>query len=164
MDVIHYISELDRNTGGIMQLLKECPETLLEKRHEDEWSILEILEHILLTDRVVYALLTGPSHPGEKPEVLGSEKMKRYMVDMRSRKAKAPEELLPKGEIKNNAEFIEQFLKQRAFLVQALETGKIIMDNGVIKHPALGDLSKRDWLNFVVQHAQRHLLQIKDRL
>ena len=164
MNVTAYISELDKNTGDIMQLLKECPEALLEKKQEGEWSILEILEHILITDRVVYNLLTGPCEPGEKPEVLGAEKLKRYMVDMRSRRAKAPEQLLPKGEIKNNAEFIEQFLKQRAFLVQALETGKIVMDNGTVKHPMLGDLSKSDWLNFIVHHAQRHLLQIQDRL
>jgi DinB family protein len=164
MNLTEYISELDRNTGDILQLLKECSEEQLEIKQEGSWSILEILEHILITDRSVYNLLLSPSEKqGTAPEVMG-RKIKFYMIDKRDIKAIAPLHLLPKGEIKNNAEFIEQFLKQRAFLVDALENNKIIIDNGITSHHVMGDLSKTDWLNFLMHHAERHVLQIKDRL
>jgi hypothetical protein len=165
MDIEEYISALDKNTGDILQVLKECSEEQIEKKQDGKWSILETLEHILITDRHVYALLTRPAEKqGETPEIIGGEKMKRFMIDMRERKTIAPEWLLPKGDIKNNAAFIEQFLKQRAFLVTALENGEISIDNGIHKHFAMGELSKRDWLSFILYHAGRHLLQIKDKL
>ena len=164
MNLTEYISELDKNTGDILQLLKECSEEQLEKKQEGAWSILEILEHLLITDKFVYKLLLAPSEKqGESVEIKGG-KIKFYMLDRRDIKAIAPLNLVPKGDIKNNAEFIEQFLKQRAFLVDALENGKIIIDNGITKHAVMGDLSKTDWLNFLVHHAERHVLQIKDRL
>lgn len=164
MNITEYISTLDKNTGDIMQLLKEVPETELEKKTGDEWSILEILEHLLVTDKVVYGFLMAPSErQGASAEILGS-KIHRYLIERRDIKMPSPEWFLPTGDIKNNAQFIEQFLKQRAFLVEALESGKIVIDNGIIPHPLMGDLSKTDWLAFIVSHAQRHLLQITDKL
>ena len=86
------------------------------------------------------------------------------MIELRRRKVPAPEFLLPKGLIKNESEFVEKFLKQRGKLVDALENGKITIDNAITPHPLIGEMTKTDWLNFIVYHAERHLLQIKDRL
>lgn len=165
MEIAPYLSELDKNTGDVLQMLKDCSEEQFEKKEGSGWSILETLEHIVVTERLIYRLVTAPAKRfGDAPGLVGPEKLKHSMVDLRDRKIEAPDLLLPKGEIKSEAAFIEQFLKERGQLVQALEDGKIVFDNAIIKHPHIGDMTKSDWLHFLIYHTERHLLQIKDKL
>jgi len=164
MEIKGYISTLDKNTGDVLQLLKECSEEQFEHKDGEAWSILEILEHLLIIDRAVHRiLLKRDRQQAETPELAGSEKIKRFMSH-REYKIASPEAAKPKGEIKNESQFVQAFLKQRGLLIDDLEKGNIVLDNGIVAHAVIGDMTKRDWLSFLVSHAERHLEQIKEVL
>lgn len=163
--MINYLANLERNTADVLQVLSSCPEALLTQKPDNAWSILEIAEHLLVTDRVVYGFLITPAeqqHTG--PERLGNDKIKHYMIDRRDLKVVSPESLQPKGELKSRDEFFTQFSAQRALLTKVLASGQLVVDNGIIKHPLIGEMTKYDWLHFLIAHAQRHLLQIQSGL
>lgn len=163
MNIQQYIAELDGQTNQIGDLLKGFGPKELTYVPEGKWGILAILEHILITERVVLGLIARPSEElSEYAELHGTEKMKRLMIDLRQRRVKAPETLAPKGRIKTCEEFEQEFREYRNTLKEDLLTAKIVVDNRIHKHPIIGAMTISDWLSFLVFHTQRHAEQIKD--
>ncbi len=158
-----YIQNLQNNASEILEVLDQCSSELLSKKVGEAWSILEILEHIFLTERLVYVMLLRPSSKqAEKEEVIGQEKLQKLIVNLRARKLKAPDSLEPKGKIKSKEEFIKLFSEQRASLMLDVEGAKIQISLASYVHPFLGEMTIRDWLHFIPLHSKRHLEQIKD--
>ncbi len=165
MDVVNYINLLNNNTSTTLQLAKTCSAEQLLYTKNSCWNILQILEHIYVTDKVVITLLLHPSDKrADTPEIIGNDTLKKYIVELRNRKVQAPESIQPKGEIKDVATFEHLFLEQRNLLKHYLESGKIVINTTTHKHPFLGEMTITDWLNFIIHHTQRHLEQIKDNL
>ena len=166
MDIKDLISRLNDTTDDILQIAKTCSVEQLSFKEGESWSISEILEHLLITDRVVYEILSRPSsNMNPSAEIIGNEKMKKLMVDQRTqRRVVSPETFKPKGEMTDLNTFEKTFLVQRERLKNDLTTGKIVVDNRINRHPFLNEMTITDWLNFTVHHSQRHVDQIKDIL
>jgi hypothetical protein len=166
MDIKDFIDRLNYTTNDILRIVKTCSLEQLNFKQGESWSIFEILEHLLLTDRLIYAIVSRPSSDmNSSAEIIGNEKIKRLMVEQRNRrKVIAPEILKPKREIKDLNTFEKDFLVQRERLKDDITTGKIVIDNRIHKHPFLNEMTITDWLNFTVHHSQRHIDQIKDIL
>ena len=124
-----------------------------------------ILEHIYLADKSISLLLQKKSENLNAQEViLGNDKIERLVVNLRHRKVKSPDILLPKGRFKMLSEFKPAFTQQRENLKSSLQDGSIPIDNSILPHSYLGNMTKTDWLYFIIHHAQRHLEQIKERV
>lgn len=165
MELTTYFQSLDDNTNDTLQLAKGCPPALLTDNINNKWSVLQILEHICMTEKLICVLVTKPSDKtSESNELIGNDKLQKLVVEKREQKVTAPESLYPKGEIKDLKGFEKIFLEQRNLLKQDIQTGKLTIDNRIHKHPMLGEMTINDWLNFLIHHTQRHLEQIKDIL
>jgi hypothetical protein len=163
--ITDYIATLEKNSQEAIEFVGACTKEELAYTPEDKWSILGIMEHILLTERLILTfLMKRPDRVAETDEIVGYEKLNKLIVQFRARKIKAPEMLHPKGDIGSAAEFGEKFLKQRELLKNCIATGRIVIDNGIHKHPFLGEMTIRDWLNFIPLHARRHLDQAAELL
>ncbi len=163
MDIQQYIQRLETNTAGLLSLIREIPEAHLHRAPAESWTVLQIAEHICKTDKLIGILLLNPTNDRKDPnELLGNDRLKRLVVDMRSRKVKAPDSLVPKGIFKSREEFEERFLKQRSSLKEMLLKGEIKIDNRYYQHPYLGEMLIPDWLYFILHHTDRHREQIKD--
>lgn len=165
MNAINYFQDLNENTNDTLLLVKSCPPAILNNSNNDKWSVLQILEHICMTEKLICVLVSKPSDKeAETNELLGNDKIKKLVVEKREYKVMAPESLIPKGDIKDQEGFAQIFLQQRDKLKQDIQTGILIIDNRIHKHPMLGEMTIKDWLNFLIHHTQRHLEQIKDLL
>lgn len=166
MDINDFIERLNSTTNTILQIAKSCSLEQLHFKQGNSWSILEILEHLYLTDRIIYTIISRPSSDmNSSAEIIGNDKIKRLIVEQRNqRKVITPEILKPKGEMKDLITFENAFLVERETLKENLTTGKIVVDNRIHKHPVLNEMTITDWLNFTVHHSQRHIEQIKDIL
>src|ERR1035437_8610815 len=163
MNLKNYIRTLDNNTNDTMRLAKSCSSIQLQFNEEGKWNIMQILEHIYIVDKVIYRLLLKPSDKlSETEDLLGDNKIKRLVVEKREYKVAAPESLYPKGDITDVATFEKLFLQQRTSIKHDLESGKIIIDTRIHKHPYLGEMTIADWLSLIIHHTHRHLEQIKD--
>ncbi|MBB6459446.1 DinB family protein [Flammeovirga kamogawensis] len=160
-----YIINLKENTNKVLLYSKELPQAKLDEKTEGKWSILEILEHIYLTDRAILGVLSRDSPQKNKSsEIIGEEKIKNILVDDKKKKYPSPSFLSPQGTFDNLNAFLDSFDAQRMLVIQDIESNKLVNDNRIYSHFILGDMTVMDWLNFIVYHTERHLNQIEERL
>lgn len=156
---------VDRNTRAVLDLAKTCSKEKLAFGPEGGWNILQILEHLYLTDKRIIQIMAQPSEAvAASDEVFGDAKLKDFMVTQRGRRIEAPDALKPTGAVRDLGEFETLFLKTRNELKEAVESGKIQMDDKLRKHRIFGDMTQRDWIYFLIHHTDRHVEQIKDLL
>jgi hypothetical protein len=163
MELEKFIERLDHTTNTVLQVANECPPEQLHVKEEGKWSVLEIIEHLYLTDKVIFTIISRPSetiHPDS--EIIGNDKLQKILIEQRRRKISSPAMLQPKGEMKDLNALLQLFIHQRESLKNDLLRNTITIDNRVHHHPLLGAMTIADWLNFTTHHTQRHLEQIKD--
>lgn len=162
MDIQNYLQDLDQNTAAIWTAVNECSDTTLRAKEEGKWSIIEILEHIYLTDKLVRHIVTRPSELVHETEnVVGNEKIRHLLVEGSNRKVAAPNILHPKGDIQDLDSIKETIVGERKLLKENISNNLIRIDNRLHKHPFIGNMTISDWLYFIIHHSERHLKQIK---
>lgn len=165
MDLDKFLEQLDKNSEATFKLVQDCTTVQLHYPPSSRWSIMQVLEHVCITEKLVGNLLLTPFEtvaPGHT--VLGEEKLRKLIVRDTEHKVKAPESLQPKGEITDIQTFERTFLYQRNQLKKNLLTGQIVIDNRSRKHPFLGEMTVSDWLYFIPFHNERHQAQISSIL
>lgn len=165
MDIDSYFIELDQLMEEFSQFLDSCKVEELNTPRGNAWSILEIAEHVLLTETIVMKLLKRVSKAtSEKNEIYGKEKLQRLIVNLRAKKVQAPDSLHPKGRINSKYLFLHELRVMHEQLKENLHSNTIVIDNTIHKHPYLGEMTVRDWLYFIPAHGRRHLFQMKEQL
>lgn len=165
MNIFSFTERLRQNSNGLLHLIKPLTAQQLVYKKGEEWSILQVLEHIYLTDTLVISLLSKPSEVSHhSDEIMGAGKMEHLVVKKRHIKVQAPEILRPSGIFVDAESFETRFLAQREWLTDSLADNSLVPDNRVIKHPFLGDLTAKDWLWFMIFHTERHMCQIGEMI
>ncbi|POR14444.1 hypothetical protein BWK58_15435, partial [Flavobacterium columnare] len=156
----------DYTTNEILNFINTTTEAERNFKKQENWNIPEILEHVYLTDQIIFSIISKPSSTiSTQTEIVGNDKIREGLMDKRKeQKILAPEFLLPKGEFKEMTILTEVFINEREAFKIALKKGEVLVDNRVHKHPKIGDMTIVDWLNFMIHHTQRHIEQMKDNL
>lgn len=154
--------------GKARQEIYEFIATLTEeqaayKPGEEQWSILDNLEHLYVIEQVMTAdvaeILKSNCRnraPRRKPLESTLERSKTYS---------APEHMRPNHQFSNVAEAKEKLMSSRRSLLETLERYSLsdLTENSG-KHPAFGTISVDQWIAFIGLHERRHLEQMKETL
>ena len=133
-------------------------EQLNMKPSQAVWSPGQILDHLYLMETVITGGLKHVLMNGEKKEA--SEKPLQLVID-RSRKVPAPENLKPAEGPFSKEELFSKLDRSRRELINFAETApEQELEEKAMKHPHLGDLSLKQWIEFIGYHEKRHLLQL----
>lgn len=161
MNIQNYIFELDKTSNELLKALSSSTQKQLTDKDNENWNILEIIEHILITERTIVNIISKPSNNHNQfAEIIGEEKIYHILINLIDKKITTLDGLKPRGDILDIISFESAFKIHRESLKNDLKNGIIIIDDRVFKHPYLGDMSVSDWLYFLLYHTQRHLLQI----
>ncbi len=164
MKMEEYIKDLEKNTNKVLETVKDYPLEKLTQKIDLEWSVLEVLEHIYMSDKLIYRIISKSSeNESESKEIIGRNKLKTILIEQRKNKVQSPEVLKPKGYFKNLAEFNLAFSTLRKAIQNDLISKKLVVDNRTYNHPILGEMTVKDWLYFSLFHAERHLKQIQEK-
>jgi hypothetical protein len=157
-----FIIKLDKSTQDFLQIIKGCSSDCVHFKNDNQWNILEIIEHIYLTDRVIYTIISSSTETRNSSlEIIGDENLQKILVTNWKEKIISPDILKPKGEITNMATLVSLLVNQRELWKDDVSKGKIIIDNRIFVHPFLGKMTVIDWVNFAIHHTQRHIQQIE---
>lgn len=157
-----FIVKIDKSTQDLLEILKGCSSEFVHFKNDIQWSILEIIEHIYLTDRVIYTIISSTSDTRNfSPEIIGDKNLQKILVINWKEKIKSPDILKPKGEITNMGTLVNLLINQRELWKDDVLKGKISIDNRIFVHPFLGKMTVIDWVNFAIHHTQRHIHQIE---
>lgn len=134
------------------------------KQSESTWSILEGLEHIFLINKAVYKVLTTPAKVIESApvELFGEQKINNLLVINRGFKVVAPDFSKPTGSFISIDVAKQNLNGINDKIVEHINNNNIKEETITIKHPMLGEMTKVDWVHFMIAHTNRHILQIEE--
>ncbi len=160
------IQELDQTSKNLLAAIGELSDQQLNyKVNPHMWSIHECVEHIVITEIAVYRILmqhdSAGSGSSSEIERIGKAKMEKLLSD-RSIKTDAPDDVKPIGRFSSLDELRDKFISNRKRIVDELKDNRIVFDSRMIVHPVLGEMTKKDWLHFMIHHCERHGKQIEE--
>jgi uncharacterized damage-inducible protein DinB len=132
---------------------------------EGAWSVAQVLEHIILTDQSVIPVFKRALR---EPRPFAGRTGHVERAADRSDRREAPDFVRPRSENKSRAELRNLLVQTRETLVTAARAiGDLdeLARRGVdVPHPVFGDISLKEWLEFVSYHEQRHVAQARETL
>ena len=135
------------------------------KSAPDRWSVAETAEHITKAEDLLRGTVEGMMKAPAAPEILAKTKGKEEVIlkniPDRTRKAQAPEPLIPKGTFATKAALIEAFKAARAKTL-AIATGTSdLRAYGMAGFP-IGEIDAYQGILFLSAHTERHTKQIEE--
>ncbi len=157
----NFLSQTEESAQKLLAVLENMTESQAQfKLNDIVWSVLECLEHIFIVEAGIVKTLkiqASPDAAGAE-SVINRNKVEKIMQN-REMKVDAPDFTIPTGRFKSLEEGKAAFIKKRAELSEIIKNVNL-NDGIIVKHPKLGDLTKADWVHFLIQHTDRHINQI----
>ncbi|WP_461534352.1 DinB family protein [Sinomicrobium sp.] len=157
----------DETYQGILDATKGLTDEQLNfKASPEKWSILECLEHIVITEPMLFGFekeaLSKPATPERRSELkLKDSDIKSVVID-RSHKAKAPAEMSPSGKYKDVQSALNDLQEHRKLILSYLEDYSMDdLRNHILEGP-LGAIDAYQFMLFIPGHAARHTLQMQE--
>lgn len=138
------------------------PEQWNFKPEGETWTIAENLEHLVLIERRVHALIADLSNAPEATSSNGQSAMDNIIVNevpLRSIKVKAPTALCPTNRW-SGVDALQLFFEARDQTMQLLAAP--LLRGRVRPHPLFGAWDGYQWLLAVGSHTARHTNQIRE--
>ncbi|MGQ0827682.1 MAG: DinB family protein [Bacteroidota bacterium] len=130
------------------------------------WNILECLEHLYLVDVSISKNITTLSQEqtaNDKAELFGEGKLNHLLVNKRDAlKIPAPDFVTPSARFKTIEEAKQHITAIVDNIILYLDANPIEKETQTIKHHRLGEMTKMDWIHFLISHTNRHILQIEE--
>ena len=156
------VKYLEQTRDGVVAAVKGLSEAQMKfKPASDRWSVAETLEHITLTEDLIFQNLTEKvmkAPPGGADrDTAKTDAMVLAVIPDRSRKAQAPPPVVPTGRWAPS-ETLDHFLKSRARTIELLQSTPDLRQH--VADSPLGPLDGYEWLLFMGAHSARHTKQI----
>ncbi len=163
--VLKYIELSDLKNRVLNNLADYSQEELSFKPSPNEWSISQVIEHIIESESginkyVNYKLKNIEQQPkvGLKSYLSSRVLNKNLMSD---KKFKVPTVLSEPESGKSYMELKEKWDNSRLYLIKTIETfPSDKMNKAIFKHPVAGLLSINQTLSFLINHLKHHIPQI----
>ena len=159
--------KLQANTSALFNSIDSIAQSQAQfKPSSTSWSILECVEHVFLVNVSVsknITILAPEKIENDKTELFGEGKLNHLLVNKRDAfKVIAPEFASPKGKfitIEDAKQNITSIINE---ITNYILTHPIEQETHSIKHFRLGEMTKVDWIHFLISHTNRHILQIEE--
>lgn len=153
---------LKDNTNELMKALSRFDYQSFNKvSAAGGWTPGQIAEHLLLFDIRVNTVFAGKSVAvtRDAQENIGAIQERLYDRD---NKIDAPPFLIPSDVAKDPATLIEKILLERRKLTQTIEDADLTLSFPDTPHRLFGILTGVEWLNLLILHCKRHLVQLEN--
>jgi len=136
------------------------------KADSSRWSVAECVEHIALSESLIWQWIQGaakqPAAPEKRSEVkMTTEQLIQALTD-RSKKMSAPEFLKPENKFPDTQAALSAFMSRRDSTIRYLGTTNDDLKDHFITHPVYGTVDLYQGLVMLAAHSARHTLQIEE--
>lgn len=136
------------------------------KAAPERWSVKECMFHIAGAEKLLWTMfegtMKGPANPEKRSEIKVTDEQVVQMVKDRSKKAQAPEPILPKNTGFNSLdEAVNDFKKSRGEHIKYLKNSTEDLRNHVFQMP-FGYIDGYQFLLFMAAHSNRHTQQMNE--
>ena len=143
------------------------PAQLKWKPSAEVWSVMEVAEHIALSDELIpqaaAKAMQGPAAPEKRQANARAEDAKILQaMASREQKAKAPAEFVPAGRFQDMAALTAAFKASRDRNIAYVRETRDELRNHFAPLPGVGELDALQWYVMMAGHTERHVKQIKE--
>lgn len=124
---------------------------------ENSWTAAQVANHLGKSDASVIASIYAHGTPAERAADEKTPELKGIFLNF-DLKMKSPDMVVPDNRIFSKEELIATLKETRARLSRAASTLNLAE---VCTHEVLGDMTRLEFLSFVLYHTQRHIHQLK---
>jgi len=133
---------------------------------DSAWSVSQCVEHIILTENMIFEMLKGymaqPANPERRKEIVYSdEEIIAFLTD-RTEKYKAPEILQTKGKYNDPETALQDLERQRAQILEFIKNTELEEIRNRVNDSPAGATDAYQSLLFLAGHTARHTLQIQE--
>jgi len=137
------------------------------KPNPEQWSILELAEHVAISDEALLGLIRGALKRPAQPELMEQVQANdhRYRREFRPHPKgvnKAPDSLCPHSRFATLAEASTEFLKQREGTIAYAQTTQDPLRGHMSPHHVFGAMDAYQWLVACALHVESHTHQIQE--
>ena len=157
---------LEATKKGVLDATKDLSEAQWNfKPAPDRWSVAQVTEHIAASEDMLFGMVTEKimkAPPRSEPaDVKAIDEMILTKIVDRSKKAQAPEPLVPTNRYGSPDAAKKHFVESRAKTAEFLEKTADLRANAVDSF--LGaKLDAYEWILFIAAHSERHTKQINE--
>ena len=154
------LNEVKATIDELIQLLSSLSEAELNTRpFENSWTSAQVGEHLLKSYGVAQ-ILEAPVKPTERPADEKIETIKEIMLNFDT-KMNAPEFIIPSAESIDKAKLLNSLQRVSSKIQSVAENLDLSETCTGFALPGIGELTRLEWLHFILYHTQRHIRQLK---
>ncbi|MEZ4883620.1 MAG: DinB family protein [Chitinophagales bacterium] len=155
---------LKESEGELITTLQDVSEESFHSKPSDEqWSMSEIVEHLVMIDTGVLSSIQ--KHASKVQDAALENWENEHLVKIvttRGRKVNAPDFFVPQGRFTTKAEAIAAYRTIRSKIDDFVTTTELPLEKIAFNHMTLGMLNVKNWIAFVAGHCKRHTQQIEE--
>lgn len=166
-DKAFLLDYFQKTSDNLLKNLNGLSEAQLQfKPAPDRWSVGQCVEHIILTEEMLFGmtakLMQKAGNPERKEEIKVNEQdLIKGIID-RSQKVQAPKELQPKGSYSSATAAVEAFKAQRDIVIEYIEKSSVKALRDHVTDSPFGPVDAYQSLLFIAGHCARHTVQIEE--
>jgi hypothetical protein len=157
---------LESTKANILKATKGLSEAQWNfKPASDRWSVAQVMEHIAASEDFIRdgllkekVMALPPGQPDREVKKLDEAVL--TMIPDRTRKAQAPDPLVPRNRFGSPDESLKHFLESRSTTEQYLKATSGLRDH-VMDGP-VGKMDGYEFILFIAAHSERHTKQIEE--
>ena len=160
------IKYLEATKKGVLDATKGLSEAQWNfKPAPDRWSVAQVTEHIAASEDMLFGMVTekimkAPPR-SEAVDVKAIDEMILARISDRSKKAQAPEQLVPTNRYGSPDTAKKHFVESRAKTAEFLEKTPDLRAHAG-DSPLGAKLDAYEWILFIAAHSERHTKQINE--
>lgn len=125
------------------------------------WSAGEIAEHLFIVEAFIGKTLTGAARASERDPMQKAALIGTTFEDF-EKKFTAPKEIQPTKNINDRDELTSMLVNNRTILADIIKTHDVTESCLGFLHPKFGELTRAEWIYFIIYHGDRHLHQLEN--
>ncbi|WAC14513.1 DinB family protein [Dyadobacter pollutisoli] len=162
MKTTDILKDLDETTHDFLKVLSAFEaEQVNIVPFEGSWTAGQVAEHVLKSEAGLPDILLGPTAhekraSDEKVAIINS-----IFLDF-STKMQAPSFIIPSEGPHDQQQLLASFTKKRSQIAAVAGTEDLTLTCMSFRFPNLGELTRVEWLSFIIAHSKRHTFQLRN--
>ncbi|MCU7495357.1 MAG: DinB family protein [Ignavibacteria bacterium] len=156
------IMDLESSTGRLAEAFMGFPVNEFNRSiSTDTWSAGDIAEHLYIVESFIGKMITGATRPSNRDPLQKATLVGTTFNDF-EKKFTAAREISPTQNPKDRDEISSKLINNRTLLVNLLKTHDLTVSCLDFIHPKFGELTRAEWIYFIIYHGDRHLHQLEN--
>lgn len=157
------VPALEETRDTLATLVANIPaEEALQRGDLASWSVLEVIEHLVIVERVALLRLSSAEPSEPRPRDAARERELVARAQNRTAKISAPGPARPTGRFTAADEALQSFLGARAQTIRFATEREAALTAIPVNHPVFGPITGAESLILIAAHTRRHMAQIRE--